>query len=176
MHAQSRFKWVQILSIYHEQFHDEQNQQALEETGYWGRWAAGCLFLAKSTGRLMLSLRSIDVLEPSTYGTWGGAGDGDETPEQAVKREAKEECEYEGKFQLIPLYVFKHASGFQYHNYLFVVNEEFTPRLNWENSGYIWAYIDELPSPLHPGAALLIENARDMILKQINLSCTPPSR
>ena len=73
---------------------DGQNRRdhglALEETGFWGRQAAGCLFLAKNTGRILIAHRSWAVLEPGTWGGFGGAIDEGEDPAEAARREALE--------------------------------------------------------------------------------------
>jgi 8-oxo-dGTP pyrophosphatase MutT (NUDIX family) len=130
----------------------------LEKTGFWGKRGAGCLFLAKDTKRICISHRSGSVLEPNTWGTWGGAIDSSETPEESVKREAYEEAGYKGDFELIPLFVFKSPSGFQYHNFLFVVDSEFTPLLNWETQGFSWIEYPNWPSPLHPGMVALLND------------------
>lgn len=138
---------------------------ALARTGYWGEMAAGMLFLAKDTGRIGIAKRSEHVLEPDTYGTMGGAGNPGESPEQVAIREGcKEEAGYEGKVEMIPLAVFEHHSGFKYFNFLGVVDKEFEPDLNWENSSFSWVdTLDNLPTPLHPGMHFLLANSRNRI-------------
>ena len=144
---------------------DSEHGDALEKTGFWGRQAAGCLFFALSTRRLLIAHRSKEVLEPHTWGTWGGAVDPGETPRQGVIREVREEAGYTGNFKLIPLYVFSHSSGFKYHNFLAVVKDEFVPTLNWETQGFEWASLRKLPSPLHPGLKTLV--ARPDVVQKI---------
>ena len=41
-----------------------------------------------------------------------------------------------------------------------LVNKEFIPELNWENSGFAWTDIDSLPSPLHPKTRKMISSSR----------------
>ena len=137
---------------------DVEHKKALEKTGFWGKRGAGCLFYAKSTGRYLIAHRSSEVEEPETWGTWGGAVDSGESLEKAAAREAKEETRYKGELQMKPLWVFKHPSGFEYHNFLAIVDEEFIPSLNWENQGYKWVKGGQWPKPLHPGMVALLKH------------------
>jgi 8-oxo-dGTP pyrophosphatase MutT (NUDIX family) len=86
-----------------------------------------------------------------------------ENPLQGVKREMLEETRYHGHADFHHLYDFRHSSGFIYHNYLAVVDAEFTPHLDWENSGFRWVPFGKWPRPLHPGAALLIKQKVDLL-------------
>lgn len=135
---------------------DLDHKKQLQKTGFWGRRGAGCLFQALDTGRICIAHRSLYVEQPGTWGTWGGAIDSNESPANAVHREVQEEAGYNGKMKLFPMYVFKHSSGFIYYNFLALVGEEFTPRLDWENQGYIWTEFGNWPNPLHPGLKLLL--------------------
>lgn len=137
---------------------DTEHKQALKDTGFWGKRGAGCLFYAKSTGRYLIAHRSNEVEQPGTWGTWGGAIDSGESPEEAVKREAREEAGYSGKVELKPLWVFKHSSGFKYFNFLAIVDDEFKPKLDWETQGYKWTKGGAWPSPLHPGMIELLDH------------------
>jgi 8-oxo-dGTP pyrophosphatase MutT (NUDIX family) len=135
------------------------HQKSLDETGFWGNRGAGCLVLAESTGRVLFAKRSAEVLEPHTWGTWGGAVDPKESPREAALREFFEETGYEGPAPaLIRLFTYKHESGFRYYNYLAVVKEEFIPVLDKETEDFRWVEIGDWPSPLHPGAAVLLES------------------
>lgn len=151
---------------------DREHGKALKQTGFWGSSGAGCLFLARDTQRLLVALRSSEVQEPNTWGTWGGAIDQSETPLRAVRREVREEAGYTGRLNIIPLWVFKHRSGFQYHNFLAVVAHEFVPVLNWETESYRWAPWTRIPRPRHPGLKALMRNAeaRAVIENQIKLN------
>ena len=141
--------------------------KALKETGFWGKQAAGCIFGCPRTGRLLLPLRSLKVTEPNTWGTWGGALDEDETPEQGVKREIQEETEYSGRYRLVPLSVFVHPSGFKYHNFLAIVLREFKPKLNWETHRAVWFEREDIPHRLHSGLqALLHIESNQRIIEQ----------
>jgi 8-oxo-dGTP pyrophosphatase MutT (NUDIX family) len=147
----------------------ETHDDALERTGFWGTKGAGCIFLAKSRGRILLPFRSPYVQEGECWGTWGGAIDRGMTPEQAVKNEVKEEAGYKGNFELIPLVVFKHKT-FEYHNFLAIVEEEFEPELNWENDKAEWFEYEEFLNvePKHNGLKYLIEHSRNIIESNVN--------
>lgn len=145
---------------------DADHRDALEKTGFWGKQGAGCLFLAKDTGRFCIAHRSPNVEQPNTWGTWGGAIDSGENPKDAVQREVNEEAGYHGPLELIPLYVFKHTSGFRYYNFLAVVETEFTPVMDWETQGFEWCKWGEWPDPLHPGMTLLLKDPRSVSIMQ----------
>lgn len=147
-------------------FRENEEEPAKE---YWGEKAAGCIFIAKDTGRILLAHRSDNVdFEPHTWGTWGGKIDGDETPAQAVGREVDEETGLDTPFKISPLYIYKDGS-FIYHNYLVIVPFEFTPKLNWENDGSKWIEYGQWPHPLHFGMEALIQHSGTTIKKVIDL-------
>lgn len=135
---------------------DAEHRRELERTGFWGKQGAGCIILAKDTKRICLPHRSSYVEQPDTWGTWGGAIDSGEDPKVSAIRELREEAGYNGKLELIPLYVFKHPSGFTYYNFLALVEEEFAPKLDWETQGYRWVKYGDWPHPLHNGLKLLL--------------------
>ena len=137
---------------------DADHRQALNQTGFWGRRGAGCIIMANDTKRFCIAHRSQYVEQPNTWGTWGGAIDGGEDPKIAAAREVKEEAGYQGAMQMIPLYVFKHSSGFTYYNFLAIVEIEFEPQLDWESQGFKWVEFGQWPSPLHPGLELLLSD------------------
>lgn len=145
---------------------DADHAAALHSTGFWGKQGAGCIILARSTGRMLIPHRSNNVQEPNTWGVWGGAIDSDEDPRQAAKREAEEEAGYSGGVQMIPLSVF-YKGNFRYYNFLAIVDDEFQPRLNWETQNAIWTTLDELPSPLHFGLRYVISMDGEKIRKII---------
>lgn len=137
---------------------DAEHRETLSRTGFWGKQGAGCIIVARDTGRICLPHRSSYVEQPGTWGTWGGAIDSSEDPKVAAIRELREEAGYEGKLQLIPLYVFRHPSGFTYYNFLALVEEEFSPTLNWETQGFRWVEYGHWPEPLHNGLKLLLNH------------------
>jgi 8-oxo-dGTP pyrophosphatase MutT (NUDIX family) len=71
---------------------DSEHREQLAKTGFRGRRGAGCLFQAQDTGKICIAHRSNYVEQPSTWGSWGGAIDGNESPETAARREVREEA------------------------------------------------------------------------------------
>lgn len=136
---------------------------------YWGSEAAGCIFIARDTGHILLAHRSNRVnYEPETWGTWGGKVNVGETPKDAVEREVEEETGFTGRYKIHPLYVYRNGE-FSYHNYLVVVPFEFSPQLNWENEGSAWVEYGKWPEPLHFGMKELLKHAGGKIQKVIDL-------
>lgn len=124
------------------------------ESPYWGRQAAGCLFYAKSTGNVLFALRSSKVLEPNTWAGFGGKVDGNETPIEALERELSEEAGFAEMAEYIGISVFEDPEyDFEYYNYLVFVEDEFQPKINNETSSFKWTSIETPPTPLHPGFA-----------------------
>lgn len=146
---------------------DDAHKIAYAKTGRWGAQGAGCIIIASDTKRILLPLRSEDVLEPGTWGTWGGAIDPSEDPAEAVERELMEEAGYSGELKLIPGFVYE-SQGFRYSNFFALVESEFNPTLNWETESATWFDADKLPSPLHFGLkAFLHDNTSQKILQDL---------
>ncbi len=134
------------------------HKQAMTETGFWGRAAAGALVLARSTSRLLIAHRAEGTLQAGTWGTWGGAVDAGESALETVARELSEEAGFDRAFDAVPLMVFEHGTGFTYSNFLVVVDQEFDPVLNWETQGFGWFAYGEWPDPLHFGLEKLLNH------------------
>jgi len=135
-----------------------EHKQAMLETGFWGRAAAGALVLARSTSRLLIAHRAEGTLQAGTWGTWGGAVDAGETPVDAVTRELREEAGFKDDFDSHPLMVFEHDTGFTYSNFLVIVDHEFEPVLNWETQNFGWFNYGDWPDPLHFGLEQLLNH------------------
>lgn len=148
-------------AYYADNYDEPGHQKALDQTGFWGKQAAGAIIMAKSTGRILLSYRSQGVQEPHTWGVWGGAIDEGESPLDGAYREASEELGGFSIINSISLYVFK-SGTFIYSNFLFLVEEEFTPLPSpehaWESDGYQWVEFGDWPSPLHFGLIALLSD------------------
>jgi 8-oxo-dGTP pyrophosphatase MutT (NUDIX family) len=135
----------------------------LADTNYWAKRGAGCIILARSTGRFLFPLRSQEVSEGGTWGTWGGSIDAGEEPSTTVRRELAEEAGYAGPLELRPLFTFRSADlGISYQNYLAIVDDEFQPVLNWETSASLWTSFGRWPTPQHPGLETLLNDERSM--------------
>jgi len=146
---------------------DIEHSKALQSTGFWGKEGAGCIFLARDTGRILLQFRSSQVLQPHTWGTWGGAIDAGEDPKDAVRREVEEETGYSGKFGITHLWTFEKDS-FRYHNFLVIVEKEFEPELGWEGDGFEWVDFGDWPSPLHFGLKSLLDRSGSKIKRYVD--------
>jgi len=111
---------------------------------------AGILFVAESTGRVLLALRCRDTTFPGTWCVVGGMVEHGETPVEAALREAEEEVGYTGDVDLYRGHVFK-SPTFTYHNFVGFVPTQFRPILNDESLEATWFDPRRLPEPLHPG-------------------------
>lgn len=140
---------------------DDKHQEALEQTGFWGKKAAGAIIKAEDTQRILLGHRSGEVLEPYTWGSFGGAIDSDENIKNAVIREVREEIGSISIVKIIPLYIFK-KNNFRYYNFLIVTKNEFDPTLNWENNKAQWFNFGEWPNPLHFGLKALLSDIKSL--------------
>lgn len=155
---------------------DAEHSRTLQRTGMWGKMGAGCLLLARDTGRIGIAKRSPYVQSPGTLGTVGGAIDTDKPVERltedeivaAVHKEVDEELGYRGEMRLIKLMTAqiptRDGSTFYYFNYLAVVPQEFKPRLNWENDALLWMTLEELQQQegLHRGVRGLLNDSASM--------------
>jgi 8-oxo-dGTP pyrophosphatase MutT (NUDIX family) len=152
------FDYLKALAATHEENNNAHND-ALHNTGFWGKQGSGCLVIAQDTKRFLLALRSKHVQHSNTWGVWGGAVDKDEDPKTSAIREFKEETGYNGKILGVKnLYVLKHHSGFVYFNYLIIIPTEFKPRINWESKGFKWCEYKRWPEPLHFGLQKVLED------------------
>jgi 8-oxo-dGTP pyrophosphatase MutT (NUDIX family) len=109
--------------------------------------AAGICYRAGDS--VLLLLRSATAGDyPHTWGFPGGGIEYGETPEQAAIRESQEEIAYA---PAEPFVVLDWENGFT--TFGINVSAPFTPALNGEHVGFVWAPLAALPQPLHPGVA-----------------------
>ena len=132
---------------------------------YYGNRAAGVLPICTKTKKILLGYRSVECNEPHTWGLFGGKAEGEEPIEEIAMREFYEETGCNVDVELLPALVFRDKShGFEYHNFVGLVDEEFTPRLNWENEKAKWFTYQEaldLKYDLHFGLSKWLQNLRD---------------
>lgn len=138
---------------------------------YWGRRAAGIMFMAADTGRIMLGLRSRRVMEGGTWGVFGGKLEGDESAAEGAARESEEETGISVDVSsLLTLYVFSDSKAdFQYTTMLCIVPDEILPELNWEHDDFGWFDPRDIlqwsATPLHPGVLHML--SQDGILEKL---------
>ena len=143
---------------------------------YWGAAGAGVLPFARSTGRFLIAYRSGGVMEPRTWGTIGGRIDEGETAAEAAWREFEEETGQDGNdlgLELQPLFRFVDPeAGFQYFNFLGLVDDEFEPEANWETDEWRWVTQHELRGlkKKHFGLKALVAKG---VLKELNKCILP---
>lgn len=160
---------------------DDDHNRALEQTGFWGKKGAGCIFFSQKTKRFLLAFRSEWIEQPHTWGVWGGAIDAGEDPLTAALREADEESGYTGQTKMIPMYVFKKGS-FSYYNYLAIIPDEFTPDLTKamvfdeygraypETESYKWCEFGKWPTPLHFGVKAILADPHSVEIMKTAIS------
>lgn len=148
------------------------NEHHIQTNGqiFWGNIGAGILPICKNTKRILVGLRSSEVLEPNTWGTFGGKLDIDEGIEESIRegaiRELEEELGYKGNIDLIDAFIFRSGS-FEYHNFFGIVDEEFEYSLDWENDDAKWMTVEELyqlPNK-HFGLISLLNESGDLLEK-----------
>ena len=140
---------------------------------HWGNKAAGILPYCKKTNQFLLFLRSSRIYDyPNLWATVGGKVDPSDTNKYktAALREMCEEARFCEDVELRLLYIFR-KSKFTYRTYIGLVDEEFTPELNWENSDAKWITRAELLNhgDLHPGFKEMLKS--DSFLKLIDKYC-----
>lgn len=109
----------------------------------------------------MTVLRSPKETHPNTWTFAGGKVNHDESFIDALQRELQEELNLTKIKKITPLHKYQSRSkDFVYETYIVLVDREFIPELNWENTGYAWTDIDNLPSPLHPKTRQMISSSR----------------
>lgn len=121
----------------------------------------GAIIVSEQTGKVLTVLRSAKESNPNTWTFAGGKLDLNESPVNALTRELEEELQLTKIKKILPLHRYQSRSeDFIYDTFIVLVNKEFIPELNWENSGYSWTDIDRLPNPLHPKTRKMISSAR----------------
>lgn len=121
----------------------------------------GAIIVSENSGKVMTVLRSPKETHPNTWAFAGGKVNHDESFIDALQRELQEELNLTKIKKITPLHKYQSRSkDFVYETYIVLVDREFIPELNWENTGYAWTDIDNLPSPLHPKTRQMISSSR----------------
>lgn len=126
---------------------------------------AGILLLAASTGRVLLIKRSGEVRNPHTWSVPGGLVEPGESVDSAARRETAEEVGFDGPY-IETLYLYTYFKGrFEFTTFLGIIEDEFTPELNWESEDWCWCRpsFTDLPMPLHRGAFELFQHRTDVL-------------
>lgn len=106
--------------------------------------AAGVMFM--HGGRALWLKRRPSAVHGDRWGFPGGTIEKDETPEQAARRETKEETGFNYTGSLVPLFLT--SDGFQCYGA--ALDTPFVPELNDEHTASRWAAYDDLPEPIIP--------------------------
>lgn len=115
------------------------------------RAAAGVLFVAASTGRVLLAARSPWRRHPGTWETFGGSVEPGEAPRAAAAREVREEAGVvvaPGDLALLGVALFRDV---EYALFRADAAREFDPALSHEHHAAAWFDPARPPEPLHPG-------------------------
>lgn len=143
-----------------------QRRGAVENPRYWGRAGSGLMLFSPNGKKVLLALRSDEVLEPGTWGIPGGAVDGDDLYESAL-RETGEELGPIPPHEVFGEVMFQDGD-FRYTTFLARLADsakEWSPDvddLNWENDEARWFRIDRLPAPLHFGVEHIVRERPDL--------------
>lgn len=122
--------------------------------------AVGALIVSISTKRALLNLRAAHKTHPVCWSLWGGMMEAGETPKDALLREMVEEMGVQPNVVKInPFDVYQSNDGhFKYFSFVCLVEDEFTPVLNYESCGYCWVNLGVWPRPMHHGAKISFDN------------------
>lgn len=118
-----------------------------------GRGGAGVMFVTRD-GKALLMRRNGAGDHKGEWAFPGGHAEVGESPEQTAMREAREETGYDGDEPVRRRYVGstdKH--GIEFHTFAYAPRQEFAPALTDEHDAFMWAPLNQLPQPLHPGVA-----------------------
>jgi 8-oxo-dGTP pyrophosphatase MutT (NUDIX family) len=121
--------------------------------------AAGITFITPDGLALFLK-RSAASDQPGTWAWPGGGIEGNETPEEAARRETSEEIGFTPEGELEEVDLQAHDQG-AFQTFSSRVGEHFLPKLNGEHSAYAWAPLSDPPQPLHPGVEATLAKMKD---------------
>lgn len=116
--------------------------------------AAGIMFVAPGDRVLLMRRRARAEQDADFPGAWafpGGGIEGEESAEEAARREVREECglDYQGP---LTLWTRRQGNGADFSTFIATL-PEFTPTLNDEHDAYVWTprSFAQTSNGLHPG-------------------------
>jgi len=115
--------------------------------------AAGVMFV--SGNQILLTKRSLSCDYPGTWAFPAGGLEAGESPEEAARRECREELKYECS-DLTQL-SYSNDGHNEFTTFVSRV-EQFTPTLNSESDAFMWVDFGAYPANLHPGVQDLLGN------------------
>lgn len=115
--------------------------------------AAAGLLIFRPNGRVFLTLRSGEVLDPGVWSIPGGSIEPGEGPWEAALREGREEVGHLPVLHEIGTPHVYSLREFRYVTFPVMMDESdaqmWEPTLNWESDDWGWFEFDSLPDPVH---------------------------
>jgi 8-oxo-dGTP pyrophosphatase MutT (NUDIX family) len=126
----------------------------------WGRRAAGLIIERVDNGKILLVLRSAEVMDPGVWGIPGGRVEPDETELEGALQEAEEELGTLPHIRIVGETRME-SGDFSYTTFFAQVPgpiaEVWKPELNWENDDWKWFSKKRPPKNLHPGVMAALQ-------------------
>ena len=128
-------------------------------------YGAGILFVCPSTKKVLLLLRAEGGEDANVWCSLGGKGELGETPMETAVREVWEEGQIGPKqYKLVeePLRINQNTPTFKFITYLGLVDQEFSPVINYEHTDAKWFSFDEIwQIPLHYGIKAIFTDEKN---------------
>jgi 8-oxo-dGTP pyrophosphatase MutT (NUDIX family) len=137
------------------------------------RTGSGALVISNGSRRMLVGKRAPFLQSPLTWSNWGGYCWEGETPADVAEREFREETGFKSPIDFrLDLSTYE-SDSIRYHNYLFIVRNEFRPTLTDETLDFMWTQISQLywlidigrTDALHPGFVWTLKKDREKIQK-----------
>lgn len=123
--------------------------------------AAAGLLLQRTDGQVLLVHRSASADSSQVWGIPGGYLESGEEATTGVQREATYELGPLPSYAVVRVVPQPFDDGSIYTTVVASIPtetvEDWSPRLNWENSEWGWFSVDQLPRPLHTGVMQLLQ-------------------
>lgn len=125
--------------------------------------AAGILFFAQ--GKVLLLKRSSEGDHAREWALPGGKQEDGENADQAARRELTEECGVTYTGELTPI-MHTDDGNVDFTTFLTECKDQFIPKLNDENTAFLWANIEDYPNRTHPAVKALLDS--DAVKSRLN--------